>query len=77
MIKKYGWKYTLALFGSFFLGILWPFGFFFCYMFDDVKDEQKKTLIKKLNIISWGWFLLEVAAVIAKLISSAISYFTM
>lgn len=70
MIKKYGWQYFLACIGTFFLGILWPFGFFFCYMFKDEKDEEKSTLIRKLNIITWCWFSLELVAFIAKIISA-------
>lgn len=69
MIKKYGWKYFFATIGTFFLGRLWPFGFFFCYMFKDEKNEEKRSLIKKLNFSTWGWFLLELAAFIAKIIS--------
>jgi len=68
MIKKYGWKYFFATVGCFFLGFLWPFGFFFCYMFNDEKDELKKALIKKLNFASWCWFSLELVAFIAKII---------
>lgn len=70
MIKKYGWKYFLATIGCFFLGIFWPFGFFFCYMFNNEKDKAKKSLIKKLNFASWCWFLLEIAAIIARIMSA-------
>ena len=69
MLKKYGWKYCLAAIGVFFLGILWPFGFFFCYMFKDEKDEDKRSLINKLNIISIVWFSMQIVAIVGKYIS--------
>ena len=68
MIKKYGWKYTLAIFGCFFLGILWPFGFFFCYMFKDEKDEEKRSLITFLNRVTITWFSLQMIAFVGKFI---------
>lgn len=68
MIKKYGWKYVLAYIGAFYLGILWPFGFFLCYMFKDEKDEEKKKLVKFLNIVSTAWFLLQLIALIGKFV---------
>ena len=68
MIKKYGWKYFFATVGTFFLGILWPFGFFFCYMFKDEKDEAKRKLIKSLNMATITWFSLQLIAVIGKFV---------
>ena len=55
IIKKYGWKYFFATVGTFFLGILWPFGFFFCYMFKDEKGIGKisytnSELSEKINM---------------------------
>ena len=70
MIKKYGWKYTIATIGAFFLGFFWPFGFFVCYMFNDVKDPGKKSLIKKLNIVSIIWLIMDIVAILARIISN-------
>ena len=68
MIKKHGWKYFFAFVGAFFLGILWPFGFFFCYMFKDEKDEEKKGLIKILNMATITWLSLQLVALVGKFI---------
>ena len=68
MLKKYGWKYCLAIIGAFFLGFLWPFGFFFGYMFNDEKDEEKRSLIKFLDRMTTMWFLLQLVALIGKFI---------
>ena len=61
-------KYCLASIGVFFLGILWPFGFFLCYMFKDEKDEGKRSLINRLNIISIVWLLMQIVAIVGKYI---------
>lgn len=70
MIKKYGWQYFFACIGILFLGIIWPVGFFTCYMFNDVKDPIKQKLINRLNIISILFLLLEISYLITTIISN-------
>lgn len=70
MIKKYGWKYLFVIIGAFFLGVMWPFGFFVAYMFNDVKDESKKKLIKSINITSIIWLIMDILYAISIIVSN-------
>lgn len=69
MLKKYGLKYTLATISVFFISFIWPISFFLLYMFKDEKDELKVKLLKKLEIISYVWIVLDIIAIIAKIMS--------
>ena len=69
MLKKYGLKYTLATISVFFISFIWPISFFLLYMFKDEKDELKVKLLKKLEFISYAWIVVDIIAIIAKIIS--------
>ncbi len=70
MIKKYGYKYVLALISIFFVSFMWPIAWFLIYMFKDEKDELKAKLVNKLEIISYVWIVLQLLAVAFKIISN-------
>ena len=69
MLKKYGLKYTLATISALFISFLWPISFFFVYMFKDEKDELKVKLLKKLEIFTYVWIILDILAIIGKIMS--------
>lgn len=69
MIKKYGWRYTIAR--IMILIISWdvPLSLFLSYMFKDDKDEEKRDLSKLLFNTTMVWLVMELIALIAKVIS--------
>ncbi len=73
MAKKYDLKYTLATISVFFVSFAWPVAWFLIYMFKDEKDELKVKLLRKLEIISYVWIILQIVAVIFKVLSNTIA----
>ena len=72
MLKKHGLKYTLATISVFFLSFAWPVAWFLVYMFKDEQDELKVKLLRKLEIISYCWIVLQVIALIFKFLSDTL-----
>ena len=72
MIKKYGLNYVVALISAIFVSFMFPISLFLIYMFKDEKDEAKAGLVKKLKLMTYTWIILDIVALIAKLISTLI-----